>query len=400
MTPAEITAEERCRAVRALLMRPLLLAGRDDDTLMLVRRHAEWLATFFRDELGWTLHHGTEIVRLAKTPGRVDDPRRGLRDRRGEPFTRRRYVLLALAMAALARADRQTTLHQVAEDVVLLSNGDEALGEASFHFALETQADRRDLVAAIAWLLDHGVLQNVDGQEEGFVRHREKDALYRVDHEALSRIPTWRVPPSLVHATEDEARLWALLGEPAEAEASEAQRRHRIARRVVDDPVVYYDDLDEAHARYLMAVRGTILRRLAEALGLELESRREGVALVDAACQLTDRALPEEGTEGHVTLLLAEFLATHAEASVEREALCAYLAECREAHGAYWRADAREPGNEMTFVARALERLFALDLAREDEAGRVVPMPAVARYALMTPELVAAEQPRQGRLDV
>ncbi len=388
MTPQEIADDERRRAVRALLLRPLLVAGEDDDALTLVRRHAAWLTSFFRDELGWPLHVGSEFARLSKIPGRLDDPRRGLVDRKSEPLSRRRYVVLALAMAALARAERQTTLHQLAEDVLLLSN-DPELAEASFHFTLDTQADRRDLVVAIGWLLDRGVLRLVDGQEESFVRRREEDALYRVEHELLARIPIWRVPPSLVREARGRACLRAMLGElprgEASNEGSDAERRHRIARRVVDDPVVYFDDLDDAHARYLMAVRGSLLRRLAETTGLELESRKEGVALVDPSGQLTDVALPEEGTEGHITLLLAEHLAEFVGGSVHRGELAAYLAQCREAHGKYWRADAREAGNEARYVALALERLFGLELARPREGGRVEPMPAIARYAIVAP---------------
>ncbi|MBC7171504.1 MAG: TIGR02678 family protein [Polyangiaceae bacterium] len=272
MTPAEIAADEQRQAVRALLATPLLRAGRDDDMLVLVRRHTAALVAFFRDELGWSLYVGTDLVRLAKVPGRVDDAHRGLVDRRGEPLSRRRYVLVALSMAALSRADSQTTLHQLAEEIVLLAKSDEALAEAGFFFALEAQADRRDLVAVILWLLDHGVLVHVDGQEEGFVRQRS-DVLYRVDHEVLARLPIWRVPPTLTRHQAGERRLWELLGETPEEEAPEALRRHRLARRVVDDPVVYYDDLDEPHARYLLAVRGTVLRRLADARSMRHPAR-------------------------------------------------------------------------------------------------------------------------------
>ncbi len=386
MTPGEIAADERRRAIRMLLASPILRAGRDDEALVLVRRHAAALANFFRDELGWSLYVGTDVVRLAKSPGRVDDATRGLVDRHGQPFSRRRYVLLSLAMAALCRADRQTTLHQVAEEVMLLARGDEALEDAGFSFALEVQADRRDLVAIVGWLLEHGVLVRVDGDEDGFVQKRN-DVLYDVDSEVLARVPIWRVPPTLTRHPAGAARLWELLGEPSDDEAGDALRRHRLARRVVDDPVVYYQDLDEPNARYLTAVRGTVLRRLAEATGLELESRREGVALADAAGELSDRFLPEEGTEGHITLLLAEYLASRiAGATVPRDDLVDHLASCREAHGKFWRADAREEGHEGAYVALALERLVALDLARAYPDGSIRPMPAIARCSLIAPD--------------
>ncbi|MBC7171509.1 MAG: TIGR02678 family protein, partial [Polyangiaceae bacterium] len=56
------------------------------------------------------------------------------------------------------------------------------------------------------------------------------------------------------------------------------------------------------------------------------------------------------------------------------------------------------PGHEAVYVGLALDRLFALDLARELADGTVRPMPAIARYALVAPE--ARVETRQGSLDV
>src|SRR5258705_3844289 len=44
---------------------------------------------------------------------------------------------------------------------------------------------------------------------------------------------------------------------------------------------------------------------------LVAEQRAEGLALVDEGGLLTDLAMPSEGTDAHVTLLAAEYLASH-----------------------------------------------------------------------------------------
>ena len=54
--------EERERALRALLMRPLLAGGSAE--LTLVRRHAQYLREWLNRETGWVLHVERECARL------------------------------------------------------------------------------------------------------------------------------------------------------------------------------------------------------------------------------------------------------------------------------------------------------------------------------------------------
>jgi uncharacterized protein (TIGR02678 family) len=125
-----------------------------------------------------------------------------------------------------------------------------------------------------------------------------------------------------------------------------------------------------------------------EATGLLAEVRREGLAMVDDRGELSDVAMPEDGTEGHVTLLVAEFLAEHArerpDAPLPIEAIQEHIASLAPTHRQYWRAEARQPGAEVHLVATALERLVALGLVRSRREGNddVVPRPLIARYAL------------------
>jgi uncharacterized protein (TIGR02678 family) len=153
----------------------------------------------------------------------------------------------------------------------------------------------------------------------------------------------------------------------------------------VDDPIVYYADLSEEEREYLHRARAAILRPITEATGLVAEMRAEGIALVDPDRELTDVALPEEGTGGHVALLVAEFLATRIRSGdrcVPQDDIERYVREVAAVHGKYWRKSARESGAEVQLAAEALEFLFALDLARRTDGG-VEPRAAVARFALL-----------------
>jgi Protein of unknown function (DUF2398). len=54
-----------------------------------------------------------------------------------------------------------------------------------------------------------------------------------------------------------------------------------LTRRLLDDPVVYYDELAEGERAYLIAQRHNITGRISEATGLLPELRAEGIAMVD-----------------------------------------------------------------------------------------------------------------------
>ena len=95
------------------------------------------------------------------------------------------------------------------------------------------------------------------------------------------------------------------------ADSDEGRRtalRHQLARRLLDDPVVYIDTLDPETRAYFVNQRGAMAARLCDAAGLVAEQRAEGLALVDETGVLTDVAMPAEGTDAHATLLVAEYL--------------------------------------------------------------------------------------------
>ena len=98
---------------------------------------------------------------------------------------------------------------------------------------------------------------------------------------------------------------------------------------------------------------------------------------------LTDVRMPEQGTHGHITLLLAGHL-TRAAGPVAPAELADRVRELVAEHGTFWSKSAREPGAEPELVEKALTRLVALGLAERTERG-VVPRPALARYAVGEP---------------
>lgn len=394
---AQTQEVEQRRAARALLARPMLTArGPGAATFGLVRRHAPALRAWFDRHTGWRLSVDSEVARLVKTVATTDDATHPARDARsGHPFSRRRYVLACLAMGALDRADAQVTLGRLAEQIVL-GAADPALAAAGITFTLERRDERSDLVAVVRLLLELGVLARVAGDEEAFVRE-DGDALYDVDRRVLSAVLAPARGPSTVPATDPAERLAALTAglPPSTDELRTQQIRHRLTRALLEDPVLYYDELTDAELAYLTSQRHALTTRITELTGLVAEVRAEGVAMVDPQDDLTDVRMPEKGTDGHATLLLGEYLAGRTGEEVPVADLHAHLRRRADEHRAHWRAGVREVGAEVELTRQAVGRLEALRLLRRldgPDGPRVVARPALARYAVAAPTVTGAER--------
>lgn len=378
--------DEFRRALRALLMAPLMSPEHEDYAA--VRRQAERVRDWFARETGWPVYIDREGARLFKRPADSSDDTRGL-----PGYDRYRYVLLCLCCAVLERADPQITLKVLGERVMQLAT-DPALASQGYEFTLRTAVERRALVAVCKTLLEQGVLQRVAGDEENFVHESgwtQSDALYDVQRRLLAGVlaavrgpSTWRAEEAPV---DFESRLRSLIAEhvPDSDQGRRDALRHHLARRLLDDPVIYTSSLSEEAQAYFINQRGPMASRLCDAVGLTAEQRAEGLALTDESGQLTDVAMPAEGTEAHATLLVAEFLAQRlrslSSAVTTLDAIASHLRSASEQYGKYWRKSARAPGAEKELAGIATDRLRKLQLVAVEE-DRVSPLPAIARFAL------------------
>jgi uncharacterized protein (TIGR02678 family) len=115
--------------------------------------------------------------------------------------------------------------------------------------------------------------------------------------------------------------------------------------------------------------------------------------MVDPEDELTDVRMPEQLTDGHVTLLVAEYLARREQATLD--GLHAFVRQVAAEHATYWRKGVTEPGAEAELLATALEKLSALRLVAAD--GQVVrSRPAIARFALDEPTIRPARPAQIG----
>jgi uncharacterized protein (TIGR02678 family) len=411
--------EEQRLALRGLLMNPILFAGSDvggqhasgggsrsgkaiDESFVLVRRHQAYLTHWFARYTGWTLILRSGSARLVKRTIDTGDATRGAHDpgSTGAPLSRQSYVLWCLSLAELHDEGRQTTLQRLAEQVVRMAESNPELAEAGCQFDLKTAATRRAIVCIVRLLLKYGVLRRVEGDETKFAESVSIDCLYDIDRGLLTDV--LYLPASLgqsrssANQDEDfEAKLAAFHTVADEDALRPRDVEHRLIGRLLDNPVLYFDELTQREYLYWQSQRARLLTVIEDATGLIAEVRAEGVALLDPFGELTDAKMPDSGTVGHATLLLAEFLARDrsvggsesapegvAQATcVPIETLRARLAELAKQHESHWRKGVCEPAQTALLLEDALDRLEMLRMIRRLRSA-IVPLPAIHRFSV------------------
>jgi uncharacterized protein (TIGR02678 family) len=172
---------------------------------------------------------------------------------------------------------------------------------------------------------------------------------------------------------------------PDSDEVRNRELRHQLVRRLLDGPVLYFEQLTEQEMAYLTSQRRFLLDEIECATGLVAEIRQEGIALLDPYGDCADVGLPEVGTRGHATLLLAEWLATRLRNAmadgVSWDDVDQHLIELVITHREHWRKGVEQPAVRQSLAKEVIHRLEALGLV-EFCLGRIFPRPAIARYAL------------------
>lgn len=287
--------EDMQRSARTLLANPIITdKWPKPGALVEVRRWETILRAEFDRVLGYRLDVGRTCARLYRRPATLANNRGALTDT-GRELGRLGYSSLCLILAAVEGLGEQTTASQIAEEVLRLRAGDEALPVDLTHYD-----QRRAFVDALKWLEARGVLGLRDGEVERWLSgDSEGDALYDLDHDVVSRLLI--TSPSVLRDVDTAADfLTEVIG--SSDEALTRAMRHRIGRRIVTEPVVSFGDLDPGELAHFRHRRARIVGDLERLTGARIEVRSEGMLLVDGG-DMSKEAFPGTGTQTQAALL-------------------------------------------------------------------------------------------------
>ncbi|QII01283.1 DUF2398 family protein [Rhodococcoides fascians A21d2] len=296
------------RAARVALSNHLVTTTYPDRiALPLLRRWATELREDLLELFGYRLEVTETTARLYPVIDRLDDsqPARTATDR---IFDRRRYAYLALALAALGRAGNQITLSELADHVAA-----EASQVDGVELTTDRASDRDAFVDAIGWLATRGAIALADGDATGWANNPSAgEALYDIDRPVV--VALFRPPRAVQHLRSirgllagTDAAIDLDDSDPGHTdsgrEADPKETLRAVRRALVEQPVVYLDDLDPDGRTALAASRTVADVELLT--GLVAERRSEGVALIDTSGRLSDHRFPSTGTIAQVALLIA-----------------------------------------------------------------------------------------------
>jgi uncharacterized protein (TIGR02678 family) len=368
-------AVERRQAARHLVQVPLTCRSDDPDIFRLIRRHEADLDRWFTQRLGYRLHLDADTARLFKA-GAVPGGR-PLRTSTGRPFHRGEYVLLSLVLAATVAGPAVISLRDLVDNVRSAATEAEIVltGDAT---------ERRALVAVLRWMIEHGLAGELHDHVDAYASDETADAVLEWRPDRIVMVPL----PTVVGADDAAAVL-------SRADRRSATRQW-LRSRLVEEPVVYRDDLTDAEWAELRRRLGDEERILDEMFGLVLESRAEGVAAIDPAGTLAGRRFPAGGTVHHAAVLLIDALAAQALdegrdgfAAVPEDEVVGVVSELAERHGRRWSNDLVAAPERLT--GQVLDLLVELRLGdrvpASDGGGATVRLlPGAARFRPEQPE--------------
>jgi uncharacterized protein (TIGR02678 family) len=381
-TSALRAEEERREALRALLTEPFI--GADAPVFKLIRRHDAELIRRCADLLGYQLYVTPGFARLTKVPtGRM--LRRGVRvppsgssarDRSRDDWPRlsdRGVVLLFLTLAALERGGQQTVIGELAQDVAAAG----ARLDPRIAVDFELRSERMAFADGVELLCHWEVLTLMHGRRGTFANRideqSDEQALFTLDRRRLALVVR---DPFAALAAQTSADL--LTEEPPPtSEARTRQLRHRLARRLIEDPVLYIDELNEDERAYFISQRALLERRVEDWTGLVVERRAEGTAALEPGRELTDLPFPAGSTVKQLALLLCDWLVGHRDPTwgEVRQAVRGLL----DHHQRHWNRSPDEDDVVDGMVAQATALLSELDLI-ETTANGVRVRPLCARF--------------------
>jgi uncharacterized protein (TIGR02678 family) len=365
-------------AVRWLLATPLVLASQDPERFAFVRRYQDSLTAWFLQWLNYRLVVDRDFARLHKVALPVADASRPARRRSRVAFDRERYVLLTLVLAIVESGSQQVSLSSLARAVHEAAQL-ERLPAPTF----ERRGERQAFVDVVRFLVAHGVLRFIDGDEDGYLGG-SNDALYDVDQRAAANLlSTGFMPGAGPDDPGGDAGVYA-----ESSDGATLRLRHRCMRMLCENSVVYYEDLTGDERSYITAARPTLRRELRAMVGLGLEVRSDGIAGIDESGGLSDIEFPGQSSVAHAALLLALEMARAARDDEHRSRVFTHgelhrvMVDLVRRYGRFWKHQyTTDDSTVWELLDHAVALLANLGMVRRD-AGGVQVRPMINRFRI------------------
>lgn len=378
---AERLKEEKQKCAQVLLNRNWITKEDDPELFQAVKSHYDVLRDWFQEHCGFALLVTRQFAKLEKIPGQAIAWMGFATFQQTRDYALFTYCLWYLE--GKGEAD-QFLLTEMVEEIR------EHLVSQDIFLDWTLYEHRLSMARALKLLKETGVLTAVDGDEWEWARSGTEESNVLYESSPWSRYVLRRFPRDLTTFTDIRA-----LAEEVYAETPEGQlkkRRHRIYRRLLQEPVVYDWEWTEEEKYYVLTQRRSILDQLENMFGLEGQRYREGLVFFNPEVSGEALLFPTAKGISDLALLLGGELrrmlaAGHAGVFLDERGrvqlnwvdLEGIILRLREKHRDYWskqhrQATARELGAEL------MEHLAEWGLGGREDHQTLWIYPGLARW--------------------
>ncbi|AGL00509.1 TIGR02678 family protein [Desulfoscipio gibsoniae] len=277
----------------SLLNRPWVSKADDPELYQNIRSYYQELKDWFQEYCGFSLLLTRQIARLEKIPGRAHDWM-GL-ELLNEPLDYALFTYCLWFLEGKSETD-QFLLTEMIEEIKNHLTG----SSMSLDFTLYQH--RQSMYRALKQMRELKVLVAVDGDEMEWARTgSDRNVLYECS--MLSRYVLRHFPRDLT--TYDSLESLGELAYPDNQEGQLRRRRHRVYRRLLQEPVVHDWEWSQDERYYVLTQRHTILEHLATRFGLEGQRYREGLIFFYPDHSAETELFPTAKNISDIALLLA-----------------------------------------------------------------------------------------------
>ncbi|GIO14777.1 TIGR02678 family protein [Cohnella xylanilytica] len=262
---SDVWASRRRECANALLNRPWIRKDEDPELFYWVKDQYRELRDWFAEFTGFVLLLTRTMAKLDKAPLHAL-PWMGF----GEFRESRDYVFFTYGLWYLENKSEldQFLLTDMAEHLREQMVG-EGMAVDWTHYP-----HRLSMVRALKKLRQLGALSAIDGEEGDWANNKEQNVLYECSPHARYML---RQFPQELNRYESLHDLHELAVYPETTEGELRQRRHRVYRRLLLEPVVMDRDWEPEDLKYIVNQRRSIADQLQLMFGWTISRYREGL---------------------------------------------------------------------------------------------------------------------------
>lgn len=261
----------------------------DPDLYYQVKDNIKQYQDFVKDKLGYAMVINPLLIKLEKLPGRAQ-PWMGI-----SAFdTTLCYVFFCYVLLYLEdkEPDEQFVLSQITDYISSQTDASEPVDWTQFH-------QRKALIKVLTFCKEEQLIKISDGDDSGFVNALEAvEVLY--ENTGISKYFMRRFPFDITEVTSVQ-QLDAMDWQSDEGDRG-IVRRHRVYRRLLLEPVVYQNGLEDQDYLYLKNMRGVLANDFEHYFGADMHLHKNGAMLLfQEASQVSD-AMPNRKNISDIVL--------------------------------------------------------------------------------------------------